>query len=62
MVALTTGQPSRDAAPTTKATSLAYLRFERPDLGAFAAFMASFGLRALDGGTSTRHFRATETT
>lgn len=42
---LSTPQPSRHPRPTTKATSLAYLMYERPDLNRAAKFLTDFGLR-----------------
>lgn len=42
---LTTPHPSRHPHPTTKARSLAYLLFERPDLDRAAKFLKDFGLR-----------------
>lgn len=50
---LTTPQPARQPHPTTKATALAYLIFERPDLAKAEQFLTDFGLRmaAKDGDT-----------
>ena len=42
---LTTKQPARDPHPTTKATALAYLLFERPNLDLAARFLMDFGFR-----------------
>jgi len=42
---LTTPQPARNPNPTTKATSLAYMIFERPDLDLAEKFLIDFGLR-----------------
>jgi len=42
---LTKPQPVRCAAPLTKATTLAYLMFERPDLDLAETYLTSFGLR-----------------
>ena len=42
---LTTPQPARNPNPTTKATTLAYMIFERPDLGLAEKFLTDFGLR-----------------
>ena len=41
---LSTPQPSRHPNPTTKASELAYLIFERPDIARAEAFLADFGL------------------
>ncbi len=42
---LTTPQPARNPNPATKATSLAYMIFERPDLDLAEKFLTDFGLR-----------------
>lgn len=42
---LRTAHPSRHLSPTTKATSLAYLLFERPDLDLAEKFLTDYGLR-----------------
>ncbi len=42
---LTTPQPSRHASPLTKARTLAYVMFERPDLELAEKFLTDFGLR-----------------
>ncbi|GAB3090540.1 VOC family protein [Lysobacter terrae] len=42
---LTTEQPNRHPSPTTRATALAYLIFERPDLDEAERFLTDFGLR-----------------
>lgn len=44
MTQLLTPQPARHSNPTTKATSLAYLVFERPDLDKAERFLVDFGL------------------
>jgi catechol 2,3-dioxygenase-like lactoylglutathione lyase family enzyme len=44
---LTTPQPARNPSPTTKATSLAYMIFERPDLDLAEKFLLDFGLRTV---------------
>lgn len=44
---LTTEQPARHPAPTTKALALAYLMFERPDLEQAEQFLNDFGLRTV---------------
>lgn len=41
---LSTPQPTRHANPTTKASELAYLIFERPDIAKAEAFLMDFGL------------------
>src|SRR5579859_5199553 len=61
---LTTTQPARHPHPTTKASALAYLIFDRPDLGEAEHFLNDFGLRTvrrddtqvLLRGTGTAHF------
>jgi len=45
MTTLSTPQPSRNPAPVAKASELAYLVFERPDLARAKAFLVDFGLR-----------------
>ena len=47
MIALSTAQPSRHPAPTAKATRLAHLIFERPELDRAEQFLVDFGLRAV---------------
>ena len=44
---LTTAQPSRHPHPTTKASALAYLIFDRPDLDRAERFLTDFGLRTV---------------
>ncbi|MCA7959888.1 glyoxalase [Burkholderia multivorans] len=44
---LTTSQPARHARPTTKASALAYLIFDRPDLARAEQFLNDFGLRTV---------------
>lgn len=44
MVQLTTQQPARHTKPVTKASSLAYVIFERPDLSLAEQYLADFGL------------------
>ncbi|WP_261523428.1 VOC family protein [Burkholderia multivorans] len=44
---LTTPQPARHARPTTKASALAYLIFDRPDLARAEQFLNDFGLRTV---------------
>jgi catechol 2,3-dioxygenase-like lactoylglutathione lyase family enzyme len=41
-------QPARHPSPTAKATALAHLVFERPDLDRAEAFLADFGLRRVE--------------
>ncbi|UXU85427.1 VOC family protein [Burkholderia sp. S-53] len=61
---LTTTQPARHPHPTTKASALAYLIFDRPDLDEAEHFLNDFGLRTvlrndsllLLRGTGTAHF------
>src|SRR6218665_157248 len=42
---LLTPQPARHPTPTVKASSLAYLIFERPDLDKAADYLTDFGLQ-----------------
>ena len=44
---LTTAQPSRHPHPTAKATALAYLMFDRPNLEQAEHFLNDFGLRTV---------------
>ncbi|KAA0570965.1 2,4,5-trihydroxytoluene oxygenase [Azospirillum sp. Sh1] len=44
---LTTPQPARHPSPTTKARTLAYVMFERPDLDLAERFLTDFGLRVV---------------
>jgi catechol 2,3-dioxygenase-like lactoylglutathione lyase family enzyme len=44
---LSTAQPARHPNPTTKATALSYLVFERPDLDLAERFLTDFGLRTV---------------
>jgi catechol 2,3-dioxygenase-like lactoylglutathione lyase family enzyme len=44
---LTTSQPARHPRPTTKASALAYLIFDRPDLDRAESFLNDFGLRTV---------------
>ena len=61
---LTTAQPARHSDPTTKASALAYLIFERPDLDQAEQFLNDFGLRTVSRdeallllrGTGASHF------
>ena len=42
---LITAQPARHPSPTTKASALAYVMFDRPDLDKAERFLSDFGLR-----------------
>lgn len=61
---LTTAQPSRHPHPTVKATALAYLIFDRPDLEQAEHFLNDFGLQTVSRseallllrGTGASHF------
>jgi catechol 2,3-dioxygenase-like lactoylglutathione lyase family enzyme len=44
---LTTPQPARHPAPTSRATALIYLMFDRPDLRKAEEFLGDFGLRTV---------------
>lgn len=59
MTTLTTSQPARHHAPTVKATRLAYLIWERPDLERAAAFLADFGLIEMTRNEQAIYFRGT---
>ncbi len=56
---LTTPQPARHASPTVKATRLAYLIWERPDLERAAAFLTDFGLIEMQRSDTAIYFRGT---
>ena len=56
---LRTTQPARHPQPTVKARALAYLRFERPDLGEAERFLTDFGLRVAERRHDALFFRAT---
>jgi catechol 2,3-dioxygenase-like lactoylglutathione lyase family enzyme len=56
---LTTPHPSRHPSPTARATSLAYLVFERPDLQRAEDFLSDFGLRVARRTPDALHLRAT---
>ena len=45
MSRLLTSQPARHPSPTVKATALAHLIFERPDLAVAEGFLTDFGLK-----------------
>ncbi len=57
---LTTPQPARHPNPTTKATGLAYLIFERPSLDEAAKFLTDFGLHFVSRHKNVMFFRGTE--
>ena len=59
MTHLSTTQPARHPQPTVKAGALAYLRFERPDLGEAERFLTDFGLRVAERRRDALFFRAT---
>ncbi len=56
---LTTPNPARCPTPTTKATSLAYLIFERPDLDLATKFLTDFGLRVVKKSEDQLYLRGT---
>ncbi|MBV8467464.1 MAG: VOC family protein, partial [Burkholderiales bacterium] len=56
---LTTAQPARHPSPTTKATALAYLVFERPNLEHAARFLKDFGLQVAHQDSDTLYLRGT---
>jgi catechol 2,3-dioxygenase-like lactoylglutathione lyase family enzyme len=58
---LTTEQPARHPSPTTRATALAYLIFERPDLDKAERFLTDFGLRRSARNDDTLYMRGTDT-
>ncbi len=57
--ALTTPQPSRHPSPTTKARTLAYVMFERPDLDLAERFLVDFGLSVAAGDANHLFLRGT---
>ena len=57
---LSTAQPARNPNPTTKASGLAYLIFERPSLDETAKFLTDFGLRFVSRHKNLMFFRGTE--
>lgn len=57
MPQLSTAQPARHATPVTKALSLAYLLFERPDLTPVRDFLVDFGLAPLPSGPNELYLR-----
>ena len=56
---MTTVQPARHPNPTTKASALAYLIFDRPDLEKAEQFLADFGLQAVSWDESQLLLRGT---
>ncbi|AUT76660.1 VOC family protein [Paraburkholderia hospita] len=56
---LTTTQPVRHPDPTTKASALAYLMFDRPDLEKAVQFLNDFGLRTVSRGEALLLLRGT---
>ncbi len=56
---LATPQPARHPSPTTKATALAYLMFDRPDLDRAEQFLTDFGLRTAWKGDGLLFLRGT---
>ena len=56
---LTTPQPSRHPSPTTKATTLGYLIFERPDLDLAEKYLTDFGLRVVSRDADRLFLRGT---
>jgi catechol 2,3-dioxygenase-like lactoylglutathione lyase family enzyme len=61
MIALSTPQPARHPSPVTKATGLAYLAFERPDLERAHAFLVDFGLKPVEQRDNALFLRAAST-
>jgi catechol 2,3-dioxygenase-like lactoylglutathione lyase family enzyme len=57
---LTTPQPARHANPTTKATGLAYVVFERPDVERAGDFLLDFGLHFVSRQKDLWFFRGTD--
>ncbi|MHB9841765.1 VOC family protein [Paraburkholderia terrae] len=56
---LTTPQPARHPKPTTKASALAYLIFDRPDLAKAEHFLNDFGLQTVSRGEALVLLRGT---
>lgn len=56
---LLTPQPARHPAPTVKASSLAYLIFERPDLDKAVEYLTDFGLQVARRDDQTLYLRGT---
>lgn len=61
MTQLLTPQPARHPNPTVKATALAYLIFERPDLDRAVQFLRDFGLSESQRDEQTLYMRGTGT-
>ena len=59
MTTLLTTQPARHPNPTVKATSLAYLIFERPDLDQAERFLVDFGLSTVHRSDDMLYMRGT---
>jgi hypothetical protein len=57
MTTLTTPQPARQRSPTVKATRLAYLIWERPDLERAEKFLLDFGLQVAERAADAIYFR-----
>lgn len=57
-LAQTTAQPAQHPRPTAKATSMAYLIFERPDLDQAERFLNDFGLRTVENSEQALYLRA----
>lgn len=61
MAELTTPQPARHPAPTVKASKLAYLLFERPDLDKAERFLNDFGLHTVSRSDQVLYLRGAGT-
>jgi catechol 2,3-dioxygenase-like lactoylglutathione lyase family enzyme len=59
---LKTAQPARHPNPTAKATSMAYLLFDRPDLDEAERFLKDFGLRTVQKKGESLYLRAMDNT
>ncbi|QWF17943.1 VOC family protein [Lysobacter capsici] len=59
MTELSTPHPARHPSATAKATSLAYLAFERPDFELAQAFLSDFGLRVARRSDDVLYLRGT---
>lgn len=57
---LTTAQPARHPHPTTRASALAYLMFDRPDLELAERFLTDFGLAVASRGEDLLFLRGTD--
>lgn len=62
MPQLATNLPARHPEPTTKATALTHLIFDRPDLDRAERFLCDFGLTVCDRSSDTLHLRGTAPT